>query len=89
MARRDRVTGTPPPPPPESTIHRCQSCGVGLQMARRQAICSWCKGDPDYGKDGYFNDIVDDFMQRVAPPEMTRAMVVDMLVADRKAVSNA
>lgn len=82
MARRDRVTGEAPPPPPESHIHRCQSCGVGLHgRARRQYICSWCKGDPAHGCDGYFDSIIDDYMATTCPPEMTRAQVRDLLVA--------
>ena len=81
--RRNAVIPVAQAPEPERGVHRCHSCGVGLPMAPRQYICSWCKGDPDHGKDGYFNSIIDDFMARVAPPGMTRTQVTDLLVAER------
>lgn len=85
MVRRRCVVPEPKVDPTwESTVHRCQSCGVGLHgKARRQYVCSWCKGDPDHGCDGYFNDMIDDCMARVAPPEMTRDMVRNMLLATK------
>jgi hypothetical protein len=85
VPRRDRVTGDAPPPPEPSRVHRCPSCGVGLHgKARRQYICSWCKGDPEHGCDNYFNDIIDDFMARICPPAMTRVQVRDMLLEERR-----
>ena len=85
MVRRRCVVPVEPQEQPQSKVHRCASCGAGLHgNARRQYICSWCKGDPDHGCDGYFNDIIDDLMARVCPPEMTRAMVRDMLLQERR-----
>jgi len=86
MPRRSSVVPVDKVDPPwESKVHRCQSCGAGLHgKARRQYICSWCKGDPDHGCDNYFNDIIDDLMARVCPPEMTRLQVRDMLLAERE-----
>lgn len=67
--RRDRVVPVAPTyEEPPRGIHRCQSCGVGLAKWPRQPICSYCKGDPDYGKDGYFRDIINDHIDNVLIP---------------------
>jgi hypothetical protein len=60
MPRRSSVVPLPPPEEPKPGIHRCNSCGVGLAKLRRQPICSYCKGDPYYGGDGYFLDIIEE-----------------------------
>lgn len=49
-------------------IHRCSSCGVGLAQWPRQRICSWCNGDPLYGNDFYFFDIIEEHMITVLIP---------------------
>lgn len=83
--RRNRVVPVAEPVQEERRgIHRCHSCGVGLPMAPRQAVCSWCNGDPNHGKDGYFNDIIDEALATFAKG-LPRATIRDMLVQDRKA----
>lgn len=46
-------------PAPRSSKPRCGSCGVGIpQLDGRPFRCSYCVGDPFFGKDGYLLDII-------------------------------
>ena len=34
----------------------CSMCGSALPSDQGSNTCSMCYGDPDHGKDGYYND---------------------------------
>jgi len=68
MTRRAFVVEPEPKSEAPPGIHRCGSCGVGLALWRRQPICSYCKGDPYYGLDGYFMDIINDHIAEKVDP---------------------
>lgn len=46
---------------PAGGKHRCKECGVTLSD-RLQPVCSFCAGDPRYGRDGYYLDILRDWL---------------------------
>lgn len=58
-------------PPPAPGRLRCRSCGVCMpvgQVLRPPAKyyrCSYCVGDPYWGKDGYLLDIIAEELERV------------------------
>lgn len=44
---------------------RCTNCGVRIPTWR-QAVCSYCKQDPCHGTDGFFVDILKDWIAEAA-----------------------
>ena len=53
-------------PPPTSSKPRCGSCGVVIpQLDGRPYRCSYCVGDPFFGKDGYLLDIINEELTKV------------------------
>lgn len=66
--RRNAVAPVALTPEEPRGIHRCYKCGVGLAQWPRQPVCSWCKGDPLYGGDDYFFDIIEEHIYDVLIP---------------------
>lgn len=44
---------------------RCGSCGVRIpKLEKRPFICSYCAGDPNYGTDGLFAEMIADALEQ-------------------------
>lgn len=53
-------------PPPKTERPRCGSCGVRIpQLNHRPFRCSYCVGDPYFGKDGYLMDMIQETLEVV------------------------
>jgi hypothetical protein len=57
---------------------RCESCGVRIPTAR-QRICSYCKGDPFHGSDGYLVDMIKELLDNPHCPEARKVQLRQLL----------
>ena len=45
----------------------CKSCGISIP--EKQKFCSMCYGDPEYGTDGYYKNMIEQDMLKQAEKE--------------------
>jgi hypothetical protein len=63
-------------PAPKAETPRCGSCGVRIpQLNHRPFRCSYCVGDPFFGKDGYLLEMINEALAGELPPARRVALL--------------
>lgn len=90
MKRRATLKVEDAPAPIESTKIRCRSCGVGLppgQIIKPPAkyyVCSYCIGDPYWGKDGYLFDMIQEELEAGASQQRANLLHLILCASNRQ-----